>query len=172
MSSILSNGAMMSRKSNRVNYMGLKILKREAGGLERVRSEQSNPLKTSSLFIMKKAISLLIFRQNLNGHWLRLVWSLESVFAVQYMHVLHFVRLCFQFFVDRVWLTKTSLINEKVCAPSWIIEICNFDNQDTLQIELYLIFCSYLMFTNLRVSFFKKEPKESLWKKKLNQNNP
>jgi hypothetical protein len=48
--------------------MGLKTLRREASGLKKVRS---NPLKTSSIFMMKKVISLLVFGQNLGGHWLK-----------------------------------------------------------------------------------------------------
>jgi hypothetical protein len=60
LSFVLSNGATMLRKSNRVICMGLKILRREASGLKRVRLEQFDPLKTSSFFMMKKAISLLV----------------------------------------------------------------------------------------------------------------
>jgi len=48
----------------------LKTLKREANGLKKVRSKLSNPSETSSLSMMKKAISLLIFERNLGGHWL------------------------------------------------------------------------------------------------------
>jgi hypothetical protein len=48
--------------------MGLKTLKRKASGLKRVKSEQSDPLKTSSFSMMKKAIFLLVSRQNLGGH--------------------------------------------------------------------------------------------------------
>ncbi len=53
--------------------MGLKILRREVSGLKRVKSERFDPLETSSLFMMKKAISLLVSGRNLGGHWLRLV---------------------------------------------------------------------------------------------------
>ncbi len=70
LSSVLSNGAMVLRKSDRVIYMGLKTLKREASGLKRVRLEQFDPLKTSSLFMMEMMVSLLVSRQNLGGHWL------------------------------------------------------------------------------------------------------
>jgi hypothetical protein len=62
--------------------MGLKILIEKASGFKRMRSERSNPLKTSSLSMMKKVIYLLVSRQNLDGHWqLQLeeyteVWSL------------------------------------------------------------------------------------------------
>jgi len=66
--SVLLNGAMVSRKSNRVICIGLKTLRREADGLKRMRSERSDPLKTSSLSMMKKAISLLVSGQNLGGH--------------------------------------------------------------------------------------------------------
>jgi hypothetical protein len=52
MSFILSNGIMVSRKFDRVICMGL---------------------KTSSLSMMKKAISLLVYGQNLGGYWLKLV---------------------------------------------------------------------------------------------------
>jgi hypothetical protein len=38
----------------------LKTLRREASGLKRVRLERFDPLETSSLFMMKKAISLLV----------------------------------------------------------------------------------------------------------------
>ncbi len=58
----------MSKKSNHVICMGLKALKRKASGLKRVKSEQSDPLKTSSFSMMKKAIFLLVSRQNLGGH--------------------------------------------------------------------------------------------------------
>jgi len=58
----------VSRKSNRVICIGLKTLRREADGLKRMRSERSDPLKTSSLSMMKKAISLLVSGQNLGGH--------------------------------------------------------------------------------------------------------
>jgi hypothetical protein len=68
MSSVLSNGALVSRKFDRVICMGLKALRREANGLKRMRSERSNPLKTSSLSMMKKAISLLVSGQNLRAH--------------------------------------------------------------------------------------------------------
>jgi hypothetical protein len=58
---VLSNGAMVSRKSDRLICMGLKALKREASGLKKMRSERSDPMKTSSLSMMKAAISLLVF---------------------------------------------------------------------------------------------------------------
>jgi hypothetical protein len=70
MSSILSNGAMVSRKFDRVICMCLKTLKKEANELKRVRSKQSDRLKTSSFSMMKKAVFLLVFGQNLGGHWL------------------------------------------------------------------------------------------------------
>ncbi len=73
LSSVLSNGAMVSRKSDHVICMGLKTLKRKASGFKKVKSERSNPLKTSSLSMMKKAVYLLISRQNLSDHWLGLV---------------------------------------------------------------------------------------------------
>ncbi len=41
--------------------MDLKTLGREASGLKRMRLERSNPLKTSSFSMMKKAVSLLVF---------------------------------------------------------------------------------------------------------------
>jgi hypothetical protein len=68
MSSILSDGAMVSRKFDRVICMGLKALRREVSGLKRVRLKRSDPLKTSNFSMMKKAISLLISRQNFGGH--------------------------------------------------------------------------------------------------------
>jgi len=68
LSFVLSNGAMVSRKFDRVICVGLKILRRKASGLMRVKLKQSNPLKTSSLSMMKKAISLLVSEQNLGGH--------------------------------------------------------------------------------------------------------
>ncbi len=40
--------------------MGLKTLRGEASGFKRVRSKQFDPLKTSSLSMMKKVISLLV----------------------------------------------------------------------------------------------------------------
>ncbi len=61
MSFVLLNGAMRSRKSNRLICMGLKALKREASGLKRMRSERSDPMKTSNLSMIKAAISLLVF---------------------------------------------------------------------------------------------------------------
>jgi hypothetical protein len=99
LSSVLSNGTMVSRKSDHVICMSLKILRREANGFKRVRLERSNPLKTSIFSMMKKAVSLLVSGQNLGGHWLGPVWSLESVFVVQYMHVVHFVCLWPRFLV-------------------------------------------------------------------------
>ncbi len=63
----------MSWKSDHVICVGLKILRREAIGLKRMRLKRSDPLKTSSLSMMKKAISLLVSGQNLSGHWLELV---------------------------------------------------------------------------------------------------
>ncbi len=60
----------MSRQSDNVICVGLRPLKRKASGLKRVRSEQSDPVKTSSLSMMKKVISLLVSEQNLGGHWL------------------------------------------------------------------------------------------------------
>jgi len=53
--------------------VGLKTLKRQASALKRVRSERSNPLETSSLFMMKKAVSLLVSGWNLGGQWLKLM---------------------------------------------------------------------------------------------------
>jgi hypothetical protein len=47
---------------------GLKILRRRKktnGAKERERSERSNPLETSSLFLMKKAMSYVVTRENL-----------------------------------------------------------------------------------------------------------
>jgi hypothetical protein len=73
MSFVLSNGTMVSRKSDHVICAGLNILKREANGFKRVRLVQFDPLKTSNLSMMKKAISLLVSGQNLGGHWLGLV---------------------------------------------------------------------------------------------------
>jgi len=61
MSFVLSNGAMVSRKFDHVICVGLRTLRREANGFKRVRLERSNPLKTSSLSMMKKVISLLVF---------------------------------------------------------------------------------------------------------------
>ncbi len=61
LSFVLSNGAMMSRKYDHVICVGLKILRREANGFKRVRSERSDPLKTSSFSMMKKGIFLLVF---------------------------------------------------------------------------------------------------------------
>jgi hypothetical protein len=68
---VLSNGAMVSRKFDPVICMSLKTLRREVSGLKRVRSERSDPLKTSSLSMMKKTVSLLVSGQNLGGHWLK-----------------------------------------------------------------------------------------------------
>jgi hypothetical protein len=45
--------------------VGLNTLRREASGLKRMRSERSNPLETSSLSMMKKAVSLLVSGPNL-----------------------------------------------------------------------------------------------------------
>jgi len=50
--------------------VGLKTLRRKAIGLKKVRSKQSDPWKTSSLSMMKKAVSLLVCGQNLGGLWL------------------------------------------------------------------------------------------------------
>jgi len=62
MSLVLSNGTMVSRKSDRVICVGLKTLRREASGIKKVRSKRFDPLKTSNLFMMKKPISLLVSR--------------------------------------------------------------------------------------------------------------
>ncbi len=70
LSFVLSNGAMVSRKFDHVICVGLRTLRKEASGHKRMRSERSNSLKTSSLSMMKKAISLLVSGQNLGGHWL------------------------------------------------------------------------------------------------------
>jgi hypothetical protein len=56
------------KKSDRVICMSLKALRRETSGLKRVRSKRSDPLKTSSLSMMKKVVFLLVFGQNLGGH--------------------------------------------------------------------------------------------------------
>jgi len=68
LSFVLSNGEMVSRKSDHVICVGLKILRREANELKRMKLEQSDPFKTSSLFMKQKAIFLLVFGQNLGGH--------------------------------------------------------------------------------------------------------
>ncbi len=60
LSFVLSNGAMVSRQSDHVICVGLRPLKRKASGLKRMRSEQSDLVKTSSLSMMKKVISLLV----------------------------------------------------------------------------------------------------------------
>ncbi len=65
---VLSNGAMVSRKFDSVICMGLKTLRKEANGLKRLRLERSDPLKTSSLFMMQNMIFLLVSGQNLGGH--------------------------------------------------------------------------------------------------------
>jgi hypothetical protein len=49
--------------------VGMKILRREVSGFKRVRLKQSDPLGISSLSMMKKAISLLVF-------WTELRWPL------------------------------------------------------------------------------------------------
>jgi hypothetical protein len=41
--------------------------KRKASGLKKMRSEQFDPLETSSLSMMKKVMSYLVFGQNLGG---------------------------------------------------------------------------------------------------------
>jgi hypothetical protein len=46
----------VSRQSDHVICVGLRPLKRKASGLKRVRSKQSDPVKTSSLSVMKKVI--------------------------------------------------------------------------------------------------------------------
>ncbi len=43
---------------------------KKANGFKRERSKQSDPLETSSLSFMKKAISYVVTRQNLGGIWL------------------------------------------------------------------------------------------------------
>jgi hypothetical protein len=48
--------------------VGVKTLRREASGLKKVRLEQFDPLETSSFFMMKKVVSLLVSEQNLDGH--------------------------------------------------------------------------------------------------------
>jgi len=52
----------VSRKSNHVICVGLRTLKKEASGFKRMRLKRSDPLKTLSLFMMKKVISLLVSR--------------------------------------------------------------------------------------------------------------
>jgi hypothetical protein len=80
---------------------GLEDFEKRGNGLKRVKSEQFDPLKTSSLSMMKKAVSLLVSGQNLGGYWLGLVWSLESVFVVQYMHCFAFCLFVTSFFSDK-----------------------------------------------------------------------
>jgi hypothetical protein len=58
----------VSRKFDSVICMGLKTLRKEANGLKRLRLERSDPLKTSSLFMMQNMIFLLVSGQNLGGH--------------------------------------------------------------------------------------------------------
>jgi len=53
--------------------VGLKTLRRKVSGFKKVKSERSNPLESSSLYMIKEVISLLVSRQNLGGHWLGLV---------------------------------------------------------------------------------------------------
>jgi hypothetical protein len=60
LSFVLSNGTMVSRKSNHVICVGLRALRREASGFKKMRSKRFDPLKTLSLSMMKKAISLLV----------------------------------------------------------------------------------------------------------------
>ncbi len=48
LSFVLSNGTMVSKKFDRVICIGLKNLRKEVNAFKRVRSKQSNPLKTSS----------------------------------------------------------------------------------------------------------------------------
>jgi hypothetical protein len=59
---VLSNGAMVLKKSDQVICVGLKILRREDSGLKRMKLEQFDLLKTPSLFMMKKTIFLLVFK--------------------------------------------------------------------------------------------------------------
>ncbi len=73
LSFVLSNGATMSRKSDHVICVGLRTLRKEASGFKRMKSQRSNPLKTSSLSMMKKVISLPVSRQNSGGHQLELM---------------------------------------------------------------------------------------------------
>jgi hypothetical protein len=56
------------RKFDCVICIGLETLRREASGFKRVKLERYDPLKTSSLFMMKKAVSLLVSGHNLGGH--------------------------------------------------------------------------------------------------------
>jgi len=53
---VLSNGMMVSRKSDHGICMGLKTLRREANGLKKVKLERFNPLETSTMFMMKDVV--------------------------------------------------------------------------------------------------------------------
>jgi hypothetical protein len=62
---VLSNGVMVSRKSDHGICMGLKTLRREASGLKKMRSERTNPLETSTMSVYDEGCG---FGQSLNGH--------------------------------------------------------------------------------------------------------
>jgi hypothetical protein len=82
-------------KSNVVlGSCGLKNLRRrkKASGFKRESSERFNPLETSSLSLMKKAMSYVI-GQNLGGLWFMLVRNSKNVFAIQYVY--DFYSVCF-----------------------------------------------------------------------------
>jgi hypothetical protein len=67
--------------------------------------------------MMKKVDSLLIFEQNLGGHRFGPLWSLESVFVVQYIHVLQFVWLWPCFYGDTCFSKSTN--NPHCTNPCW-----------------------------------------------------
>ncbi len=60
LSFVLSNGTMVLRKFDHVICVGMKILRREASGLKKMKLERFDLLKTPSLFMMKKTIFLLV----------------------------------------------------------------------------------------------------------------
>jgi hypothetical protein len=51
---------MVLRKFDHVICVGMKILRREASGLKKMKLERFDLLKTPSLFMMKKTIFLLV----------------------------------------------------------------------------------------------------------------
>jgi len=71
----------------------------KASGLKRERSKRSDPLETSSFFLLMRAMFYVVTGQNLGGFWLMPMWNFENVFTIQYVHDLHFACLAPLFFV-------------------------------------------------------------------------
>jgi hypothetical protein len=120
---------------------GLKISGRwkKANGLKREKSERSNPLETSSFSLMKKAISYVLTRQNLDDLLFMPVWNSKNVFAIQYVDDLYYVCLAPLFFLTLEpprgpWV----LLPKNVLALSkWVLSFLSLIIVNQLRAQLF-----------------------------------